>query len=367
MSESGTFCPRCGDEFAQSTPTGRSMGGDKSRVLCDSCYLSEFDLVSAPEQLSITVCTQCGSIQKNESWVDPSNDDITAVAIEEVQESVGIHVDAKNVTWGVEPEHIDQNHLRVIATFAGWVRDQRVEEQIEVPVTIARGTCSRCGKIAGDYYAGIIQVRATERAVLSTEKERAKAITRSVVADMRDAGDRDAFVSEISDVPGGIDIKISSTKIGERVARKVIEEFGGEYSTSETLVTEDSDGNEVYRVNYAVRLPEFVQGDIINPADEKGPVIVESAQTNLKGTRLTTGEPYDVPTSSDTAEVERVGSIDDSQSTTLVAVEDNYAIQVLDPETFQAITIPNPSFVDESSDTVSVVKTPQGVFAVPNE
>lgn len=366
MSESGAFCPRCGDAFENSS-SGGMREGDESRVLCDSCYLSDFDLVSSPETLTLTVCTQCGSIQRDDVWIDPSDDDITALAIEEVQESVGIHVDADDVAWAVQPEQIDENHLRIIATFTGWVRNQRVEEEIEVPVTITRGTCSRCGKIAGDYYAGIIQVRATDRELQPEEKQRAKSITNSVVADMRESGDREVFVSEITDVPGGIDIKISTTKIGERVARQVTAEFGGEYTTSETLVTEDSDGNEVYRVNYAVRLPRFVAGDIIDPADENGPVVVESTRTNLKGTRLTTGEPFDVPGATDTTGMKRVGSMDEKQSTTLVAVEDEYAIQVLDPDTYQSVSIPNPSFVDETSETIAVVKISQGVFAVPND
>jgi nonsense-mediated mRNA decay protein 3 len=184
---------------------------------------------------------------------------------------------------------------------------------------------------------------------------------------MREAGDRDAFLSEITTVPGGIDIKISSTKIGERVARKIITEFGGSYSTSETLVTEDSDGNEVYRVNFAIRLPAFVPGDIINPPDDNGPVVVENAQTDLKGTRLITGNPFEMPASSDLSSVERVGSVDDEQSTTLVTVEDEYAIQILDPDTYQPITIPNPTFLYETSGTISVIKVQQGVFPVPND
>lgn len=366
MSGSGAFCPRCGEEFDHPTSTG-GTASHQSRVLCDACYLSEFDLVSPPEQLTISVCTQCGSFKRDGTWIDSSDDDITDVAIDAVQQSVGVHIDADDVTWAVQPEHIDQNHLRILATFSGWVRNQRIEEEIEVSVTITRGTCSRCGKIAGDYYAGIVQVRASERELQSVEKERTKTIANSVVADMRESGNREAFLSEITEVPGGIDIKISTTKIGERVARQIVAEFGGNYSTSETLVTEDSDGNEVYRVNYAIRLPRFVQGDIIDPADDDGPVVVESTLTNLKGTRLTTGEPFNVPKSSDISEMERVGSMDDRQSATFVAVEDEYAIQVLDPETYQPITIPNPSFVNEASETVSVVKLPQGVFPVPND
>lgn len=367
MSDSGAFCPKCGEVLEDHGNTGRVGQTNQAQVLCDSCYLEDFELVNPPAELSLVQCTQCGAIQTNDTWIDPSSEDITDIAIQEIQDSVGVHIDAENVSWAVQPEQINQNQLRVTAVFTGWVRGERVEEEIVVPVSISRGTCSRCGRIAGNYYAGVVQVRASDRELQPVEERRAKTIATNVVSAMRDNGDRDAFLTEITAVPGGIDIKVSTTKIGERISRRIIDEFGGTYSTAETLVTEDEDGNEVYRVNHSVRLPRFVAGDIINPNDGNGPVLVESNQTNLKGIRLTTGDAFDLPASGDVAGIERVGSVDQKEPTTLVSIEDEFAIQVLDPDTYQPKTIPYPSFVDEDAKELPVVKIPLGLFAVPNE
>ena len=88
-------------------------------------------------------------------------------------------------------------------------------------------------------------------------------------------GDRDAFVTEVSRAPAGVDVKLSTTKLGKTVATRIRQEFGGEVSDSETLVTEDEDGNEVYRVTYAVRLPPYPAGTVIQPEGED-PVLVRS-------------------------------------------------------------------------------------------
>ncbi|MCU4801876.1 NMD3-related protein [Halobacteria archaeon HArc-gm2] len=367
MSRSGAFCPRCGDEIPDEALESRPGEPQHSTSpLCDACYFDEFDLVDAPESIEVRVCAQCGAVHRGNRWVDVGAEDYTDVAIEEVSEALGIHVDAESVAWQVAPEQLDQNNIRMHAEFSGVIRDTPVTEQVQVPVKIARQTCTRCGKIAGGSFASIVQVRAVDRTPDSEEVDRAKEIAHEVVDEMEATGDRDAFVTEINEGSEGPNIKVSTNKIGMKVSRRIVDELGGSFSDSERLITEDEDGNEVYRVSYAVRLPKYRPGEIIDPDDGDGPVLVSSNQGNLKGTRISTGEHYEASFEvGDEPEARRLGTREDAESTVLVAVEDERAMQVLDPETYESKTVPRPDYVNPDADEVPVLKSRAGLHVLP--
>jgi len=368
MSRSGAFCPRCGSSIGSGDADGdRPPAPDGP--LCADCYFDDFDLVDAPERVEIQVCSRCGAVRRGNRWVDVGADDYTDVAIDAVTEVLGVHVEATDVAWDVAPEQVDQTTIRMHCTFSGLVEGTPVTEAVTVPVKIGRGTCTRCGRIAGGSYASVVQVRATgDRAPAEDETDRATAIAHEVVADMEATGDRDAFVTEVSEVPEGLNLKVSTNKIGMKVARRIVDELGGSYSDSETLVTEDEDGNEVYRVTYAVRLPAYRPGEVIDPADDDGPVLVRSVQGNLKGVRLATGERYEASfEAGDAPDARRLGDRTDAEATTLVAVEDERAVQVLDPETYESKTVPRPDYLDPDADEVPVLKSRAGLHVLPDD
>ena len=366
MARSGAFCPRCGASIEGRERPDAPDAESPESGLCRSCYLEEFDFVDAPDRVEITVCARCGAVKRPNRWEDVGAADYTDVAVDAVTDALAVHVDAADVSWEVAPEQVDETTIRMHCSFTGTVAGQAVTESLTVPVKIGRGTCTRCGRIAGGSYASIVQVRAIGRTPTVDEAERATDIAHEVVADMEATGDRDAFVTEVSEVPDGLDLKVSTTKIGLKVARRLVDELGGSYDDSETLVSEDADGNEVYRVTYAVWLPAFSPGDVIDPEDGDGPVLVRSVQGNLKGVRLATGGAYEASFEDGIApEATRLGTRDDGCETTLVAVEDDHAVQVLDPETYEARTVPRPSYLDPDADQVRVLKSRAGLHVLP--
>ncbi len=363
MSGSGEFCPRCGETIEREDPVPRE-GLDSA--LCDACYLDEYDLVDAPERIQVRVCSQCGAVHRGNRWVDVGAEDYTDIAIEEVSETLSVHVDATDISWQVAPEQVDATTIRMHCQFSGVLRGTPLAEEVLVPVKLSYETCERCGRIAGGSYAGIVQVRAHEREPTPEECERAKELAHDLVAKLEAKGDRDAFVTEATDANGGVDIKLSTNRLGERVARRIVREFGGSYSDYETLVTEDRDGNEVYRVTYAVRLPAYRPGEVIDVDDDEGPVLVESNRGNLKGTRLTTGERYESSyEDGNTPDAERLGWAEDGEEAVLVSVTDEHAIQVLNPNTYETETVARPDFLDPDSETVRVLDTSEGLFVLP--
>jgi nonsense-mediated mRNA decay protein 3 len=368
MSRSGAFCPRCGDPIERAEPRDHPEAEGDASPLCDACYFEEFDLVDAPDRIEVRVCARCGAVHRGNRWVDVGAEDYTDVAVEEVVEALSIHVEAEDIEWGVAPEQVDETTIRMHCEFSGVVRGTPVVEEVVVPVKISRETCQRCGKIAGGSYASIVQVRADERTPSDDELDRAQEIAEAYVADREATGDRNAYISEVNEVEEGLNMRISTTQMGAGVAKRITAKLGGDYEDYETLVTEDGDGNEVYRVTYAVRLPRYRPGEIIDPEDGDGPVLVRSVQGNLKGTRLTTGEAYEAQFSDDgVPDARRLGERGDAQPTTLVTVEDDNAVQVLDPETYEARSIARPDYVDPGADELPVFKSRAGLHVVPED
>ncbi|KPN30483.1 NMD3 family protein [Halolamina pelagica] len=368
MSKSGEFCPRCGDDVPERPEPLPGEPRDRDAALCDACYFEQFDLVDAPDRIEVLVCSRCGAVHRGNRWVDVGAKDYTDVAVDEVAEALGVHLKAEQVQWGVEPEQVDQNTIRMHCTFSGIVRGTPVEEQVVVPVKVSRGTCKRCGRISGGAYAGEVQVRADEREPTKAERERAMEIAHEMVQEREADGDRDAFVTEAKEVDDGADIKLSTNKLGRALSKRLVEEFGGDFEEYATLVTEDSDGNEVYRVTFSVRLPRYRPDEIIDPEDGDGPVLVTSVRGNLKGTRLASGERYEARfDEEDAPDALRLGEREEAVETTVVAVEDEHAVQVLDPETFETVSIPRPDFFDTNADEVLVLKSRAGLHMVPGE
>ena len=368
MSESREFCPRCGDTVPERREPLPGDPRGRDALLCDDCYFEDFQLVDAPDRIEVLVCSGCGAVRRGESWRDVGARDYTDVAVDEVAAALGVHVDAEDVDWGVEPEQVDENTVRMHCRFSGVVRGTLRSAEVTVPVKISRGTCDRCGRIAGGYYAGVVQVRATERALTPAERDEALNIAESYVADQEADGDREAFITEVVETDDGPDIKLSSNRLAQNVATRITESLGGSFESYPTLVTEDGDGNEVYRVTFAVRLPRYAAGEIIDPEDGDGPVLVTSVTDRLRGVRLATGAEY-VSAFEDAAapDASRLGRRDDAVETTVVTVEDENAIQLLDPVTYEAKTVPNPDFVDDDADAVLAFEHGGTVHLVPEE
>ena len=50
-----------------------------------------------------------------------------------------------------------------------------------------------------------------------------------------------------------------------------------------------------------------------------------------------------------------------------MAVEDDHAVQVLDPETFESVTVPRPDYLDSDADEVPVIRHRNGLHVLPAE
>ncbi len=341
-------CPECG------APTSEGE-------LCDECYADGLDVAALSDEIEVRVCSKCGSYVRDGGWTshgEPLPDDELAVAA--VKDELGVHVEAREPRVEVSVESRDPNVLRLGVETVAYVRGYRVEDERRVRVVLRRETCPTCAKRSGGYYESVVQIRAEGRD--PTEEETERALEHAYEVAGRDYGDRDTFVTKTEEVRGGLDIYMSTSNAGMQIARRMTEEYGGGYDDTATLVGE-KDGEELYRVTYAVSLPEFVPGDVVST--DGTALLVTDNDGILKGVDLRTGRRRSV--SDADAEKELIGRVDDAEEATLVTVSDD-EVQILDPSTYETVTVQRPSFlVARQGEEVEVLSTNEGVFPVPNK
>lgn len=365
MADARGFCPRCGDALPQEEAIVPDHGrASRQTGLCASCYFTDFELVTVPETLSVRICASCGAMNREDGWEDVDTDDQTEMAIDLLASTLKIHQDATAVEWAVEPVHRGPHEIDLLCTIEATVHGERIVEEQTVQATIVQETCTRCGRIAGDYFAATVQLRATDRDATEEESDRTIEIAQSVVSERIEKGDREAFITEINERSEGVDIRVSAAAIGEQIASRVVDEFGGTVASSERLITEDGDGNRVYRVAFVIRLPKFVPGDIIDVEDSSTPVLITGKTEPIRGLHLDNGE--DVRLDSDELQnARKIGTRDEATAATVVTIEDDYAVQILDPENYEPVTIRRPAKLDSSADTIPVFRTNSEIFSVP--
>jgi len=339
-------CPECG------APTSAGE-------LCDECYADRLDVLDAPDEAEVRVCSNCGSYVRDGGWTshdEPLPDDELAVSA--VKDGVRLHADAREPEVVVGVESRDPNVLRVSVEAKAYVRGYSVDDEASVRVVLDRRTCPTCAKRSGGYYESVVQIRAEGRDPTDDETERALEHAYGIAG--RDYADRDTFVTETHEVRGGLDIYMSTSDAGQQVARRMTEEYGGVYDDSATLVGE-KDGEELYRVTYAVSLPEFVPGDVVEV--EGNPVLVTNNAEVLKCTDLRTGRRQTF----DDVNPERLGNVRDAEYTTVVSVSGD-EMQVIDPSTYETVTVSRPPFVDaRQGDEIKLLPTRGNPLPVPNK
>lgn len=168
--------------------------------------------------------------------------------------------------------------LRVKAEIKG----VEIEERGEIAVSLKRGTCERCSRITGGYYAGIVQIRADDRIPSDEELTMAEEIAYSGL------GDAD-FISKETKLKEGLDIYVSSMECGRRISRQIVKKLGGGFSESRKLYGK-KDGRNVYRVSFSVRLPAFTEGEKVEIGDKVFSVVKVRKEKGIACVDVATGE-----------------------------------------------------------------------------
>ncbi|HIH44940.1 MAG TPA: NMD protein affecting ribosome stability and mRNA decay [Candidatus Methanoperedenaceae archaeon] len=349
-----SFCPKCGN------PSDDFVGN-----VCRQCFLSDFMLATCPKVGQVRVCQSCFALFRRGKWTAPSGSeesDITEAVRTAAEDAVEINNEAKNAQVTISVKRLDHSRFAAHAAVNAEVRGAKVSGECDIEMRILWETCSTCGRLSGGYYAGIVQLRAEGRFPQKHELDRCEEIANRVVDSAMAKGDRTSFISKVEELREGRDIYIGSTKVGRQICRAITDALGGRYTDSPKLVGRKN-GEDVYRITYALRLPPYMCGDIIL-ADERV-VEVSSCGKRIWGIELATGarftENYD-----DILEIKKLCSRADAVKAVLVSVEKD-VVHVLDPQTYEPVLLKKPEFLKAGSGSeISVVKTSRGMFILPD-
>jgi nonsense-mediated mRNA decay protein 3 len=340
-------CPKCGLESDKLFDS-----------VCRDCFFESFKLIELPLVLHVRICSNCGAYFHRSRWEDIGR--LEEVVLKAVENALFIHNEAGDVEIYFEPREITPYIYKVKVEVDAIVREEPAHAEAETEVRIQRTACDMCSRESGGYFEAIIQIRAAGRFPTDEEKKRCSAIAREALENMRKKGDRLAFITYVQEQKEGLDLYMGSMNASRQVCRLITSELGGTFSESPTLVGM-KDGKNLYRITFAVRLPEFRPGDIIK---FRGRILqIKSSGKKVNGVSLEDGSRF-ILTSEELKGAEKIANIAEAVQTVLVSIEEN-AILVLDPETYETVTIKKPIlFNAQAGSEIPVVKTQYGIFAL---
>jgi len=342
-------CPKCGKECDKLFDS-----------VCRDCFFETFKLIELPLVLHVKICSSCGAYFHRSRWEDIGN--VEEVVLKAVENALFIHNEAGDVELYLEPKEVTPYMYRVRAEVDAIVREEPVHAEAETEVRIQRTACDMCSRESGGYFEAIIQIRAAGRYPTEEEKRRCSAIAREAMESMKKKGDRLAFISDYQEQKEGIDLYMGSMNASRQVCRAIISELGGSFAESPSLVGM-KDGKNLYRITFAMRLPEFRPRDVIR---FRGRIIqIRSSGKKVNGISLEDGSRF-ISTPEELKGAEKIANIEDAVYTVLVSIEEN-AILVLDPDTYETVTIKKPMFFNaEAGSEIPILKTEYGIFALAN-
>jgi NMD protein affecting ribosome stability and mRNA decay len=248
----------------------------------------------------------------------------------------------------------------VLVDVEGEVDGVKYYKDGKTEVRIKREACDMCSRRAGGYFEGILQIRANNRTATKEEVVECLRLVEEAMTAQLKKGDKLAFVTDTMTFKDGADVFIGSTKAGRHVCKYIIESEGGTVAESYTLAGM-KDGRDVYRTTFALKLPEFKKGDVVY-FDEKV-IEIKNCGKRVTGINLMNSSNFFID-GEHFKNAKFLGNISNALNAVLIAIEEN-GIQILDPETFETVTIQKPiSFNALSGSEIKVFKTEYGIFAL---
>ena len=340
------FCPKCGKDV------DKSYDG-----LCKSCFLDQITLFECPTVLQLKVCPTCGAFFNEGKWILGEPEKIILSVIEK---ELKINKEAKNIDISILPE-FSEYIINVLVKIKSEIRGADALDEKEIEIRLKRESCLRCSRISSGYYESIIQLRAKDRIPTQKEMNHCEKIEYDSI-DNIEKKDPLAFVSKIDMLKEGVDIYIGSKSAARQISKHIIQSLGGDIIESPKLVGKRG-GKNIYRITYSVRLPRFVEGDILLLSNNI--ILIEHYGKKIKVLDLKTGlnHFYDIKFIEDAT---LICNKKDAKKT-VICMEDKKEIQILDPDTYKPITISKPLFFNsKDGKDINVIKNSKGVFLIPS-
>jgi len=338
------ICPMCGRQ------TDHLEGG-----MCPECRLKSTPLATIHPPEPVRVCRGCGAVFDTK-WVDV--DDIKKLIRKRALECIEVCPEAEGVRIEDSLFEMSSNRYRVEGMIVGAMNTE-ISQSFVLDMRLAYESCPSCSRLAGGYFEAVVQVRSYSKSPSDAQLERVYHILEALFSALREKGDRLAQLTKGKNVRGGVDLYVGSAKAAKKLCTEAISQLGGTLTTTSTPAGR-RDGRAIYRTTYALRLPSFSIGDVVECEGE--PCVVVSITNRLhieplyrKNTRIL---PLDSP-------LEMLGNLKDAQSVPVLD-EDATALQVLHPKTFTSVWVKRVEGVRVGG-VVDVLVAGDELLSVPRE
>lgn len=340
------FCVKCGKKD-RNTVSG----------LCMECYLDGRDIITLPHHVDLERCTNCEEFFVNGSWKAKE----LAEAVEDAAaDSLMAIPEAAVLSIATGLEELDPRNY-IVNIQAETDVDGRVStETASTTVRVKNTVCKRCSRQLGNYYEATLQIRTAKKNLEDSLRDEIVRKIRNDVEQMS-RNNRQLFITSVTEVAGGVDMLLSSISLGRSISKDLGDSYGAEVKESSKLVGKTSDGEDMYRLTFLVRLPEYHVGDIVRLNGEAHKL----TWIGKNGARLLKLKDFREMSvkKNDAKNIHLMMEEKDLRETTVVSVSGN-EIQVLHPTTFSTIDlrIPDNSSIGE---TVNVALIDDDVYYVP--
>ena len=242
------FCVKCGKDCEE------QING-----LCMECFLNGRSLMMLPHHVDLQRCTNCEEYNIRDRWVEMKEGD----AVQEAAlTGLAVIPEAEVVSVGTMAKAQDDTTFEVSIEADLAVNGYMVEARGSTIVRIKNNVCKRCSRQLGNYYEATMQIR-------SSEKDLADDLRDEIVRRIRDSVEQQAktnrqlFITKVQEVNGGVDLMLSSISLARSLTKDLVEAYGAESKESAKLVGQTTDGLDMYRLTYLVRLPAYHTGDVV--------------------------------------------------------------------------------------------------------
>jgi nonsense-mediated mRNA decay protein 3 len=342
------FCVECGRE----EPIFRNG-------VCIACYMKHTQFTKGPSILDVTICPHCESYKYKNTWVHEPFDDVLK---REIKGVFHLSPELKNVqiqTKCNEQERI----LACMVFFTGVVENQAVTEQHPLTVRLKRVTCDICSREAGGYYEAILQIRAHGRTFSDEELGVLRSTVENMVGQLQESGKRGLFITDSEEKREGLDFFLSEKGTALSIAKKVQEQFGGEFKSS-TSSAGMKDSRQLYRMTYLVRLPSYRKGDIFMHRGSFYGILSLHAN-KARAIDLSSWEEKVIDGKDITPS--KIYGGQELVKEMIVVSQSRHDIQLMDQKSFTMFEIPRPKKATITTQLVKTVKIEGRVFLYPEK
>lgn len=340
------FCVECGKD----EPIFRNG-------TCLSCYLKHTQFTKGPTILDITICPRCSSYKYKNTWVTEVFDDILK---RHIKEAFSISPELQQPV--IQTHCTEQDRvLRCMVSISGSLEGQVITEQHPLTVRIKRITCDICSREAGGYYEAIIQIRTEKRIFQKDELHGLRSTVESLVQQLQKSGKRGLFITDYDENRQGLDFFLSEKTTAFSIAKKIQEQFGGEFKQSASTAGM-KDSKQVYRMTYLIRIPAYRKGDFFL-YDSSFFLILSLHEKKVRALELSTWVEK-VIDGKDISPAKLYGGKELIQEMIVVS-QSKKDIQLMDPKTYKTVEIQKPKMISFDTPMLNTVKLDGYLFLVP--